>query len=256
MDYFTLETAYTISAGILLLSAFLSGFELARIPNLYIDFVSPKTNIERKHFKWLLMHTAQSVSAVLAVLLLLFSDYIFYQIVFVIIAGINLYSYKNRDIGKDGSDQLRLLALLAYSLCFLLNKTEGQLLSLYFSGAQVLLAYATSGTLKITSKYWRKGDVLAGILSTHSYGVPGISQFISKHPTLERVMSYSAIAAMLAVPLSFCFPYQEPLVITMSLMLGFHFTTSILMGLNDFLFTFPLAYPGILLLHNFVHQLA
>jgi hypothetical protein len=66
-------------------------------------------------------------------------------------------------------------------------------------------------------------------------------------PLLERALSYSAIAAMLAVPLAFCSGNQTALLAGLGGMLVFHASTSLIMGLNDFLYTFPLAYAGAIL---------
>lgn len=41
-----------------------------------------------------------------------------------------------------------------------------------FLGAlKLVLAYATSGTAKLLSPVWREGNALAGVLSTHAFGL-------------------------------------------------------------------------------------
>ena len=124
-----------------------------------------------------------------------------------------------------------------------------KLIPMLFVGLQVLIAYTTSGLAKISSPYWQKGNVLADVLQTYSYGIPKFAQMLKENPRIEKAMSHFAIAAMLAVPLTFLLPYQVPLMIALVVIAGFHLSTSVLMGLNDFVYTFPLAYPGVLLLH-------
>ncbi len=247
-----LETAYKISVGILLVSTLISAIELTCIPTLFVDIVFPRTDINNKHAWWILIHLTQACLVILTCFCLFITSDIYFNLSFVALASVTLLSYRLRKTGKDGSDQLRVLAFLSYSLCLLLDKERGQLASLCFTGAQVMIAYTTSGLVKVFSKHWRKGDVLSGILSTYSYGVPRFAQLLGKNIMVEKTMTYAAIITMLAVPVSFLMPFQSLLLITLSMMILFHFATSILMGLNDFLFTFPLAYPGILLLHSFI----
>jgi hypothetical protein len=68
-------------------------------------------------------------------------------------------------------------------------------------------------------------------------------------------MSHAAILTMLAVPISFCLPFQMPLACALVTMFFFHGATALLMGLNDFLVTYPLSYPGIWLLHNYLFNI-
>ena len=249
-----IDSAYKISVIILLLSTLISSLELMSIPRVFVDFVYPTTNIKEKYRLWVMVHLLQGILALVTGFVFYFSFNIYFHIFFVALAALTLYSYSIRTAGKDGSDQLRILALLAYSLCFLLNNENGRLIALLFTALQVLISYTTSGLVKIFSSHWRKGNVLSGVLSTYSYGIPAFSKKLSANPVLEKVMTYFAIFSMFAVALSFLVPYQTPLLIALAMILGFHFSTAILMGLNDFLFTFPLAYPGILLLHSLIYK--
>ncbi len=249
-----INTLYTISVSILMLSAFVSGLELASISKLYIHFVYPDTKVKQKYTKWVLLHSLQVMLSGVTFIAFLFMPGFAFKLVFTLLTAVNLYSYSQRKIGKDGADQVRLLALLSYSICFLLNNEQGETLSMYFSGLQVLIGYATSGTIKLLSQHWRKGDVLAGVLGTYSFGIPKVSDFLKSHPLIEKLCSHSAITFMLFVPLSFLLPFQTPLYIALGLILSFHFMTALLMGLNDFLVTFPLAYPGVILLHSVIFK--
>jgi len=250
MEIFTIQLAFTISVSILLISTILSGLELAMIPKLYLDFVFPTTMKENKHRFWIGLHTLQALTAIFVGVAFYFFNHYIFMAAFWALGAITLYSYRLRKAGKDGSDQMRIITLLAFGLCLLLPKEQSMTVALYFIGAQALLAYTTSGIAKISSKYWRKGDVLGDILATYSYGVPKVSAFLEKHPKLEQLFSHAAIATMLAVPLSFFLPFQIPILVALFMILGFHAMTALLMGLNDFLFTFPLTFPGVIILHG------
>lgn len=249
----TVNTAYTISVYILLVSTFVSTLELSSIPALYLDFVYPSIKVKNKYSRWRVFNYVLLSLVLLAFLFFSFGEIKYFKITFLLITGGVFYLYKVRTVSKDGADQMRLLALLSFSLCFLVENEKGMLLSVVFVGAQVLIAYATSGIAKLLSPSWRKGNLLSGILSTYSYGIPGISLFLKKHPVIEKLVSHSAIITMILVPVCFFIPQPEFIYISLCCIFLFHFSTAVLMGLNDFLLTFPLTYPGVLILHGIVH---
>lgn len=244
--------SYTISVSILLLSCLVSALELVRVPSIYLDFVYQSTKVEAKMLKWRCIQFSQASLSILAFLAFNFNYGVIFKILFLCLTVINLYSYLERVTGRDGSDQLRLLTLLSFSLCFLLEDNVGQLFSMIFIGTQVLIGYATSGIVKMLSSYWRRGDVLNHILGTYSYGIPKVADFLRKYPKIEKILTYGAIFTMVFVTISFFLPFQNLLIASLLMMFCFHAATAILMGLNDFLITFPLAYPGILLFHSYI----
>ena len=250
MEFLTINSAYAITLIILLISTVVSRLELTKISSLYIDFIYPNINENHKEVKWKVLNYAILILSFLSGFAFFFNKIVLFKMFLVLTTISLIYSYIIRKIGKDGSDQVRVLAYISFTLCLLLDNEIAKLISVGFLGIQGLIAYTTSGLAKVLSKQWRKGNVLADILGTYSYGVPKVANFIKQYPFLEKTMSYSAIITMLAVPICFFIPYQEPLLIALICMFLFHFSTAILMGLNDFLFTFPLTYPGVLILHS------
>lgn len=251
-----LSTSYNISVFIILISTLLSALELSFVPKHYFNFIYPKIDsvkLENRR-KWLFIHTVQIFMVLLSGFALFFSFMILFKSAFLLLTIITYYSYIKRTVSKDGADQLRMLSLLSFSLCFLLSEQYSMLIPLGFIGLQVLLGYLTSGVVKLLSLYWRKGDVLHLIFGTYSYGIPQIANEIKKRPKLERFMAHSAIMVMLFVPISFFIPSQYAIIFSLGSIFLFHFATAIIMGLNDFLYTFPLAYPGIIILHGLFHN--
>jgi hypothetical protein len=247
-----INLAYKISITILLFSTILSSLELIRTPKLFLHFLYPTTSKKNKHEWWLLIQSLKVVLVILTVISFYKLPAPFFYVTFITLTLLEFYSQRLRKIGKDGSDQLRLLSLLGVSFCFILDAHLSKLVPLIFIGMQVLLGYTTSGLVKVFSTHWRKGDVLSGILSTNGYGFPRFATMLKKSPTLEKSLTYSAMAIMLSVPICFLLPYPEPILISLFLVFSFHFGTAILMGLNDFLFTFPVAFPGIIVLHSII----
>jgi hypothetical protein len=246
----SIELAYSISIFILFLSTIISSLELASIPKLYIDFVYPEIEIKNKRIKWnILNYTIIGLSIISGVMYLL-DEVNYFRLFFILTTVALLYLNSIRRVGRDGADQIRVIAYLVFTLCLLLDNETGKLIVIGFLGIQALIAYATSGLAKLLSIHWRKGNVLADVLGTNSYGVPKIKDFLKKRPLMEKGLSYAAIATMIAVPICFFIPNQGFILVALLCMFLFHFSTAVLMGLNDFLFTFPLTYPGILILHS------
>ena len=156
MEHLTVSLAYTISIYLLLFSTLISCLELSQVPKLYLDFVFPDINITNKWAKWLVLNYGCAVLIILAALLFFNDARDYFKIVFLSITLIVFYQYTVRTAGKDGADQLRMISFLTFTLCFLIEKEKGELLSICTVGFQVLVAYATSGVAKITSSHWRK----------------------------------------------------------------------------------------------------
>ncbi len=254
MFAFPIETAYDITIGLLLLSTLMSGLELASVPVLYTPFIFPGLDLQ-KHYRqnqlWLL---GQTLLSALTLLRLFYGNFTVFRVCFTILGGIVFYTYKKRSISRNGSDQIRILAYVVIIFCFVLEPHYARLLPMYFLGGQILIAYATSGIAKVCSPLWRRGDVLSKVLSTFSFGIPAVAGYLVQRPVLEKALSFAAIAIMIAVPACFFIPAPAPLLVALALMFSFHFSTAILMGLNDFLITFPLGYPGVFLLHALFFQ--
>lgn len=250
----SIEAAYNITIGLLLLSTLVSSVELALIPVIYNPFVFPEAGIKKQYVQNQTLLIAQTVFSIITLFLAVYGEYIFFKVSFMMLGALVLFAYKRRTISRNGSDQLRNLAYIILIMCFVLDDYHARLLPMYFMGGQILIAYATSGIAKLLSPMWRRGDVLSKVLSTFSFGIPSVAAFLLRRPLLEKLLSFGAIAVMLAVPVCFFIPAQTPLIVALSMMLAFHFSTAVLMGLNDFLITFPLGYPGVLLLHVLLFQ--
>lgn len=254
-NFTTIHFYYTLSLSLLLFSIILSSLELSFIPSHYLNFVYPKLDeLQVREKKWLGIHFIQIICAFTSGYFFFTENQVPFNVFFFILTVATFYSYKERTVSKGGSDQLRMISLMTFNLCFLLDDVRGELITLFFLGLQALLAYSTSGIAKLLSSYWRKGNVLHLIFGTYSYGIPQLSLFFKNRPNMERFTSHSAIFIMLIVPISFFVPNPTILYLALLCILSFHLATAIIMGLNDFLFTFPLAYPGILLLHGLLYN--
>ena len=245
---------YAITVTILLISTLASGIELACVRGLYLDLVFPDTTRTHKRAFWRGLHLLQACLAVATWIALQSGPTASFRALFVVLGTVVAISYRLRSAGKDGSDQVRLLSFLAYAAGFLLPGQSSERVPMYFMGVQILIAYGTAGIVKAFSPHWQGGRAVSRILSVYSYGWPRVGRFLQDRPWLDRVCSYSPIAIMLFVPVAFVLPFHLPLLVALGLMLGFHLTAAVVMGLNDFVITFPSAYPGVILLHGWAMQ--
>ena len=263
MDGTILLSCYIMSSFILLLSSAIHSLELFAVKSSFNDLIYFKSskssnlqliNLYHPNIKNGFHLVLAILSLVAAGLLIVQPLSLLYKIIFLGITLLYFYSYEKRNIGKGGADQVRILAFLSFSLCFLASGHFVQSLPLFFMGVQLLLAYSTSGLAKLFSASWRKGHVLADILNTNSYGTKSFASYLKTHPRVEKFCSHSAIVAMLLVPVAFCIPIPELFYLSLLGMLCFHIATAILMGLNDFLYTFPLTYPAVYYLYHAFHH--
>ncbi|AUP78599.1 Rossmann-fold NAD(P)-binding domain-containing protein [Flavivirga eckloniae] len=252
MGSLTLDTAYIISFAILTISTIVSRLELVIISSLYVDSNTSKRELNQNVLKWKVFNYVILICSFFSGLLFFCNEHILFKFFFYLTAIGLIYSYSVKKTSKDGSDQIRVLAYFSFILCLLLDNEIGKVITIGSLGVQGLIAYTTSGLTKVFSKHWKKEDILIGSLGTYSYGTPNTLSFLKKSPLLEKLLSHLTTAAMLAIPICFFIPYQYPLLVALGCILVFHFSTAVLVGLNDFLFTFPLTYPGILILHSLI----
>lgn len=249
---YNVSLMYKISVFILFYSTTISGLELLLVPRPYLMLIYSNYRSNGKVLAWRVLHALQIAVSMLCAVSLLFLSYTWFQLAFLLLTIVTTTSYLVRKNGRNGCDQVRMLTLVSYSFCFLLDRDMAQLISICFSGTQIIIGYATAGLAKVFAKQWRQGDILSQILNTYSYGVPKFSKFLNDNPRMHKVATYSSVAVILATPVSFFLPYHTLLLVSLALIFCFHILTAVLMGLNDFFITFPLGYTGILIMHQYI----
>jgi hypothetical protein len=160
-----------------------------------------------------------------------------------------------RPVGGDGADQLQLITIVSSSLCYLLLEpaAAAHWAALYVT-FQLLLAYVTTGWSKLCSPVWQKGDVLARIFSTYSYGHPRMGAMLARSVRLNRAATWAPVILFSLAPLFFLQPTRTLLILFLALAFMFHVGTGIFMGLNNFVITFPATYPCVTYAHAYFHS--
>ena len=154
--------------------------------------------------------------------------------------------------GKDGSDQMSTVVLIAIYIGFgPISDDFLQKASLAFISAQTCLAYGVAGVAKLVSPIWRSGSALALILDTSTYGSAGAAAALRQHDGVGRILTRSVVAAEVAFGLGLVFLLPAPLAWTLLAWgVAFHVATAVLMGLNTFLWAFVSTYPAIIYIHS------
>jgi hypothetical protein len=156
-----------------------------------------------------------------------------------------------REWGNDGSDQMLAIVLVALFVGFgPFADRFLQVAALVFLCAQVCLAYGVAGAAKLLSPVWRRGEALALILDTSTYGHPRSAALLQRHACVARWLTWSVVVAELAFGLGLVLVLPSPWAwVLLSWGLAFHVATAVFMGLNTFVWAFLATYPALINVH-------
>ena len=148
--------------------------------------------------------------------------------------------------GHDGSFQLRILILTVLFTCSISPWHSLPFrLGLYFLSAQLILSYLLAGITKLRGSTWRDGTGLIGILGTVYHGNGWVYKLLQGRRTLSITLSWFVIGFEVLFPL-ILIGNGWLLAILLIITTLFHLSTSFLMGLNGFFFSFTAAYPALI----------
>lgn len=155
---------------------------------------------------------------------------------------------QRRIIGSDGAEQLVTITLIAALLGTFPQPDATRInLAVAFIGAQLVLAYFTSGVAKLASSSWRRGTALAGILGTQTYGLRSASGLLGRIPRGSLLLGWGVMLFETVFVLSLFGP-DWMLLAALACALLFHLSCAVIMGLNDFLLAFPATFPCVVVL--------
>ncbi len=189
---------------------------------------------------------ALSCLSILSFLLLLFTRPHYPEYRYVVLAFIlaNVAMYFRQGFGLDGADQMALLILVTVLLCFVASERPGvQLIGTWFIALQLGLSYFVSGAAKLLSREWRSGVAIEGILSTYTYGTNSMRWLVTRRRPLCLLLAWGVIVTEIALPFALLFGARGVAIgLTIGLLL--HVSIAVVMGLNDFVWSFAAAYPS------------
>ncbi|MDO5979402.1 hypothetical protein [Flavivirga spongiicola] len=252
MNSLSLNDAYAISLTLLTISTIVSRLELVIMSSVYIDFSFPEIGLKRTELK--LFNYGIMICSFLSGILFYCKQHILFRIFFYLTAIGVIYLYSVKKTNKDGSDQIRVLAYFSFVLGMMIDNDLGKVITIGSLGVQSLISCTTSGLTKVFSKHRQNGTTLSDMFIAYSHGFAKTVNYLKKASSLQKFLSHVTTFAILAIPVCFFIPSPYPLIIILGITLLLHFFTAILLGLNGFLFTFPLTYPGILILHALIFK--
>lgn len=149
--------------------------------------------------------------------------------------------------GLDGSDQMQLVLLTSLTVFFWTDNPDTKRIALLFIAAQSILSYLAAGFAKFASSIWRSGKAMSGILATDNYGNLLLSSWLDRFPVLSLIICWLVILFECVAP-ALVFAGPVPCLVFLACGLLFHLTIAVIMGLNNFFWSFGATYPALLFL--------
>lgn len=190
----------------------------------------------------LLLHVARIVSAILVVPCL--HNRLQLAILCVVIALTSiLFTLRGPD-GKNGADQMVKVIFTSIGLCLLSPRPSVWHACIYFLCGQLLIAYLTSGVVRIRQAGWRDGSFLLLVLRQETYSHRWVWELSSKYPLLVVSASLLTLMFECSFPLSLILPLPAFLIF-LSFGVLFHVFNGFILGLNTFFWIFVGLYPAV-----------
>jgi hypothetical protein len=147
--------------------------------------------------------------------------------------------------GNDGSDQMASVVLASSALGELVGTDFAKSATLLFIAAESALAYATAGFLKVPLGGWRDGTFVLDVLRTASFGNKRVLKLFEDLPLLAVVFGLGVVLGDSAIAFASVLPpYLSAILLVYGVAL--HIGIALILGLNNFVWSFVAAYPAIL----------
>lgn len=144
-----------------------------------------------------------------------------------------------------GGDRLRMVVLGALTLRELVPESEWVArMTVFFIGANCVLAYFVAGVGRLRVKPWREGTGLTLVLRHRLMGDAGLAAWLTRHTAVGRLLTWGVEVFEIGFPLALL---GGP--VTMVPVLGaallMHLAIGHFMGLARFVWAFLAAYPAV-----------
>lgn len=171
-----------------------------------------------------------------------------------LIALVSYLQNSRASAGLDGADQMITILFTVLFLAYAIGGPTAERYALYFIAFQASLAYLAAGLSKFYSVKWRKEPMLAGILSSETYGTRSVSEWLSLHPTVDIIITRFTFIYEILFPVALILPPSFCLMVIFCAGI-FHASTAIVMGLNTFFWAFLATYPAVFFVNQDIRLL-
>lgn len=155
-----------------------------------------------------------------------------------------LFSFRGLS-GTSGADQMSKIVFSAMAICLSTGSVFTLKACLIFLSLQLIIAYSTTGWLRIMQPTWRDGSDLRLVLRQQVYGNKFIWKKSMYYPRLTAVVSLFILLFECLIGVAVFLPTHW---FIFFLLIGvfFHLANAVIMGLNTFFWTFVGVYPAII----------
>lgn len=145
--------------------------------------------------------------------------------------------------GSEGSDHV---TIVVHALCGIGRASARHRADVLDAIAvQGALSYGASGLGKLAGDKWRSGTALAELSEARTYGTEGVARALREHPLLSRLITWTAVGAEIAAPVTLLAPPKLARVGVWA-MRAFHLVNAVTMGLNRFFWAFAAFHPAMM----------
>lgn len=145
--------------------------------------------------------------------------------------------------GKNGADHMAKMMFLAIFAGTLSTSPWVWRSTLYFITGQLIIAYSTSGWIRMRERGWWNGSLLIRVLRQEGYGNRFAWSLAKRAPSAAAVgSSIVLLFECLSLPALLLPP--DALLVFLALGVCFHIANALIIGLNTFFWTFVSAYPA------------
>lgn len=145
--------------------------------------------------------------------------------------------------GLNGSDQYVKVVFAVGGIALLSNAYYCIVASLVFIAGQLTIHYMGGGWMRIQHVAWRNGTYLTQVFSLHTYGRGFAHATAARFPRISGYASMSILLFEVAFILFYFLP-PPALYFVLAYIAIFHVLVAVVMGLNNFLWSFVGSFPA------------
>jgi hypothetical protein len=145
------------------------------------------------------------------------------------------------------------LVLTACALGELVGTDFAKSATLLFIAAESALAYATAGFLKVPMSGWRDGSYVLDILKTSSFGNRLVLKYFERWAVFAVFFGTAVAFGDSAIAFASLLPPPVCLLL-LAFGVALHFGIGLILGLNNFLWSFASTYPAVFWLSSSLYK--
>jgi len=148
------------------------------------------------------------------------------------------------NLGREGSDDM-MDTLSVIAALTALESDEAPARYLTALNVQLTLSYVMAGVAKLASYEWNSGEAIRMIMSTESFGDPGLHRWFTEHRRAGQAVTWAVSVGEVLYPAIYLVPDRRLARTLAAAGMGFHLVVAAKMSLPQFIYAFGAAYPAV-----------